>query len=402
MTQCHSGGFHHLSVPRRMAANPEWFTAQSGPAPRASTTVPFAAGFTATDEQSLAAGCDPSPDPETWAGYERYLPEQLLGLDLFSLGQGGKALPSFFEAHVEATLVDQTIDKPMSTSEQYLERWAELIETELTDSRLLTPAMARDVAAYHRAVDTGKPDYPPLNLLLDRMTLFDGFIKRMVEQNPPASTLLLTGSRQELEAAAGPSSRSGGSPGHRRRGPSSDLRKAWTDAVRPAWKAAVLAGEVTVIPPAALAFEKHLLAQEDSGRDFLLGDRNALAAEVFWESGYHDPATVDDARAAAVARWGAQRRDRIQEWAKQSPDAAVKRGGVRLADAAPPRLADRTAPRPLSRRTAAQRVLFYRRVLAALAFLVAADEQPALRRLQQFIELERTPLPGKSAPEAST
>jgi hypothetical protein len=26
MTQCHSGGFHHLAVPREMTANPKWFT----------------------------------------------------------------------------------------------------------------------------------------------------------------------------------------------------------------------------------------------------------------------------------------------------------------------------------------------------------------------------------------
>jgi hypothetical protein len=395
MTQCHSGGFHHLAVPRKMQANPEWFSTQSAPAPAwAMPQVPFAAGFTATDEQSLAAGCDPSPDPESWAGYERYLPEQLLGLDLFSLGKGGTALPSFAEAHEQATLVDQTIDKPMSTSEQYLERWADLIETELMDSKNLTAEMARHVAAYRRNVDTGRPDYPPAGPMVDRLNLFSRFIRRMAEQNPSARDLLLSGTQKELEEVAGPRGRSGGGGSGRRRGGASDsLQKVWTDTVRPAWKSAVRAGEVQTIPAAALEFEKHLLSLEDSGRDFLLRERDAMPSEVFWESGYRDPATVDTAKAAAVARWAAERRDKIQEWAKQSPDAGVKEGGEKLADAAPPRLGERTAPRTLSRRTAAQRVLFYRRVMAAWAFLMAANEQPALEHLQQFIELERTPLP---------
>jgi hypothetical protein len=45
------------------------------------------------------------------------------------------------------------------------------------------------------------------------------------------------------------------------------------------------------------------------------------------------------------------------------------------------------------RATAADRVLFYRRVLGAWAFLLAANERPALDDLAALIELENTPLP---------
>lgn len=50
----------------------------------------------------------------------------------------------------------------------------------------------------------------------------------------------------------------------------------------------------------------------------------------------------------------------------------------------------------LSKKVAAERVLFYRRVLAAWEFLLAANERPALARLRELIELERTPHPRPS------
>ncbi len=133
MTQCHSGGFHHLAVPRVMTANARWFTTTPSwlAPPLAPVTFARAAGFTATDERSLAAGCQPDPDPARWIGYERYVPERLFGWDLFELKSTGRGLRSFAEAHEAATLFDQTIDKPYSTSEQYLERWATFIDTRL-------------------------------------------------------------------------------------------------------------------------------------------------------------------------------------------------------------------------------------------------------------------------------
>ena len=43
--------------------------------------------------------------------------------------------------------------------------------------------------------------------------------------------------------------------------------------------------------------------------------------------------------------------------------------------------------------TAAARTLFYRRVLAAWEFLLAVNDRPALAKLRELTELERTPLP---------
>jgi hypothetical protein len=46
----------------------------------------------------------------------------------------------------------------------------------------------------------------------------------------------------------------------------------------------------------------------------------------------------------------------------------------------------------LSEKTAAERVLFYRRVLAAWEFLVALQAQSALAELQLLIGLEQMPV----------
>ncbi len=65
MTQCHSGGFHFLGVPREVTPPREWFTTWPDWARTRPTAPPLrVAGFTATDEQSIAAGCVAGPDPE--------------------------------------------------------------------------------------------------------------------------------------------------------------------------------------------------------------------------------------------------------------------------------------------------------------------------------------------------
>ena len=435
MTQCHSGGFHHLAVPRELTANPRWFTrVPSWWKPAAAKGAPAdvrAAGFTATDELNLAAGCDPDPDPEKWAGYERFMPESLLGLDLFTLQPSGERRASFYDAHIAATLVDRTIDKPYATSEQYLERWAHLIETRLMPEANLSDSVKRQVAAYQRALDGAAPRSGD-PALRERQELFARFTQRMAEQNPAVKDLLLTGTRQQLDAAITSPGRGGRGPAQptataqptaaqpapapapapgsgRGRGgnaPSPEVLKLWNEAVRPAWKTAVLADRVAVLPVGAREFEKYLLAQEAKGKDFLFANARTLSDEVYWKSGYADPATLDRAKAEAVVRWGSERRSQILAWAKASDEPAVRaaaeeitkrqpagrRGGA-AQDAARTSQTTPESIRPLSRKTAAERVLFYRRTLAAWAFLLAVDERPALARIVELTALERTPLP---------
>lgn len=400
MTQCHSGGFHFLGVPRAVRPPADWFTTVPEWAqPMEEEALPLAAGFTAVDEASLAAGCDPDPDPDRWVGYERYVPEALLGLDLFSGRTVGSGLPSYAAAHEASVLIDQTIDKPRSSSEQYLERWAALVER-LAGETGLQPAVQAQVEAYRRAVDAGFADAGDPAFMAKR-ALFGRYLARMAEQNPSVSTLLATGTRAELERAGGVKAANdapGGRPS-RAKGPPDERLKLWTDTIRPAWKTAVEAGKVKKLRGAALGFEKYLLAQEEKGRNFMFptGWQNPMLNDLYWQSGYALPAKLDRKKAEAITRWGAGRRAAILEWARRSRDPAVKAAGEKLAPARDAGKAAPTAPRTLSRQIAAERTLFYRRVLAAWAFLLATHQDAALAQLQRLIELENTPLPA-SAP----
>lgn len=395
MTQCHSGGFHFLGIPREVGPNPDWFEAMvpDWAIPADEQSFPLAAGFTAVDEASLAAGCDPDPDPDRWAGYERFVPEKLLGIDLFTGAKSGQALASYAAAHEQAVLVDQTIDKPRSTSEQFLERWAETIE-KLAAEKNLTPLVSEQVRAYQQAVEHGLAEAPGADFAA-RRAQFAKFIERMAEQNSRVAVLLRQGPRDELEQSIGPAEH-GGSGGGGRRGPPADRLKPWTETVRPAWKFAVETGTGPKMSRHALAFEKYLLAQEDKGRNLMFagGWQNPILNDLYWQSSYAIPDKLNKKKAEDVTRWGAERRTKIIEWAKASPDAAVREAAEKLWSQRATTSGNFTAPpRTLSRKIAAERTLFYRRTLAAWAFLIAVNHTPALDELQRLIALENTVLP---------
>jgi len=268
------------------------------------------------------------------------------------------------------------------------------------------------VAAYQRTVDGATPKVSD-QAFRERQALFRRFIERLIEQNPAVKRLLLTGTRKELEEAIDPErtkedAEQQGQPaaqqqrrGRRRGGGGSpEMRKLWNETVRPAWTAAVEADRVAEVLGAALDFEKYLLSQEVKGRDFFFARRGALQEETFWHSGYSDPKTVDLAKAESIVRWGVERRSRILAWAKVEDDEAVRDAAEKLSQMRPQRRSNSTpinaSPalmEPVSKETAAERTLFYRRVLAAWEFLLAVNERSALARLRELTELEQTRLP---------
>ena len=399
MTQCHSGGFHFLGVARELWPEAAWFTAPVAKWQQLTMPMPppLAAGFTAVDEASLAAGCDPDPDPDRWAGYERFVPEALLGIGLFDGQRIGPSLPSYAAAHEAAVLVDQTIDKPRSSSEQYLEQWAGLIE-KLAAEPALTPSAQARVAAYQRAVETGLAENPD-PAFAARRAQFGRFLTRMTEQNAGAAKMITGGTRVELEKTIGPAANREGRPRPPATGPN-ERSKLWKEVVRPAWKAAVEAKKIKALKGEVLAFEKRLIEADEKGRElmFARGWQNPILNDIYWASGYANPAKLDRKKAEAVSRWGAQRRAKIGEWARASKDPAIAAAAAKLfppqrtgAPANPP-------PRTLSAKIAAERTLFYRRTLAAWDFLLAMQHTAALDELHRLIELETTPLPAPSRP----
>lgn len=396
MTQCHSGGFHFLGVSREMQPDLAWFRGlvPDWAAPEESAPLPRVAGFTATDEDSLAAGCDPDPDPDNWAGYERFVPEALLGLNLFTGARTRPALPSYAAAHGESVLVDQTIDKPRSTSEQFLERWAALIER-LAAEKSLTPEVRTAVDAYTKTVDHGLAEGSGADFAA-RRAQFAAFIPKMTEQNSALADLIERGDRAALKNAIG---EGGGRPQPPPPAPSasstprpvSPAAKEWQEVVRPAWKAAVEAGQVAGLQSHALAFERYLLAQEERGRElmFARGWQNPILNDIYWQSGSAIPSEFEPTKAEAVTRWAAERRAKIAAWAATSTDEKLRAAGERLK----PRAPHFGGARSLAPRIAAERTLFYRRTLAAWVFLETVGHAPALEELRALIALESLPLP---------
>ncbi len=303
---------------------------------------------------------------------------------------------SLAAAHESATLTDRTLDKPRTSSEQYLERWADLVETRLARESRLTDKTRSAVASYGRTVDTGTVEVANAGLQA-RQEQFKRFTARLTEQNPAVKELLLSGTRKELEEATKAGGGRGGARGGAgRRGATAEARKAWTETLRRAWKAAVLAGDGGLLSGPTLAFEKHLLKVEDGGKDFLLNRGDGLLNEIYWNSSYARPQNFNPAQAEAVTLWAAERRSRVVAWGRASADAAVRAAAEKVgpgATATAPTTNAAPTPVQISRRTAAERVLFYRRVLAAWEFLLAMEAAPALARLEELIELERTPLP---------
>jgi hypothetical protein len=411
MTQCHAGGFHYLAIPHEMLPDPKWFTDVPEYAfPKNQPVFPNAAGFCATDEFSMAAGCDPDPDPARWAGYERFVPEHLLGINLFTLAGTGKRMSSFAEAHIAAVLQDTTIDKPASTSDQYLERWANLIETRLAKEPNLTSKARAAVTAYERAVD-GAPFVATDPALRECQSQFRTFTQKICGHNASLEAIILGGTREQLEhqikmdmdppsfADAPADTNSPANPPRRGRGRLGGRRRLWRETIRPSWQTAVQANHVTNLDTATIGFEKHLLELEEDGENFFSGRNSgrAIEEEAYWESGFNDPQTVNFSRAYSITLWAARRHDSILAWAKTNSQLEVRLAAARLLENATNANAavmpEEDPAAGIDAQTAAARALFYRRVLAAWQFLITLNERPALERLRQLSELERTSLP---------
>jgi hypothetical protein len=427
MTQCHSGGFHYLSIPHELAPNRAWF--QRVPAwvasvPKAPAPLRIA-GFTATDELSVASGCDAEPTEQEWEGYERALPERLLGVNLLTGKPLSPPARSLAEAHDAAVPDDRTVDNPFATSEQFLERWATLIETRLAWETNLVPRVRHRVEAFFRALD-GAPIRQSDRAFRERETVFRGFTRKLAAQLPEHERLVLAGTRadlikaggappEETDAAAEAQDAASASPeagaGGRRGRVTPEMKRLWNEVLRPAWISAVGDGSAAGILGAATDFEQYLLLEEQGGRELFFARRGELQADVFWHSGYWNPQTVVPEKAEAVVRWGSERRSRILSWARNSSDAALRAAAAKLTPARPrrprPDAATRAdsppaAPEPIGLDTAASRVLFYRRVLAAWDFLLSVNERPALARLQELREIEKTVVRGFPAAQTSS
>jgi hypothetical protein len=432
MSQCYSGGFHYLGLPRVETPDPAWFTSvpewarSSRPA---SAELPVAAGYTATDDQSFASGCTSDVSADNWAGYERYMPEQLTGLDMFTLKTGAApARSSFHQAHVQAVLADQTIDKPRATSEQYLHDWAQTL-SRMQDEPAVAATVKPALAHFRQVMDGAAPQVAdaPLQARADE---FRQYTERMAQNDPDLKKLIgmpqavLEAVRQQAKAASSAdyrTARTADEQSDEASGTRALFDRLWTRTIEPAWQKALAAGQLPQLPAPVLAYERDIAhiqaaarmsAQGADGRSPLgMVDADFLP---YFESGYGDPASFDAARANVVAQWSDRRYRTILDWAKKSGDPKLSGAAAAMAFLLPPDDADASdasdakaahaalvapskpqppKPRRLDRATAIERILLYRQVLASWQFLLETHEKPALERLAALIAVEQSPLP---------
>jgi hypothetical protein len=444
MSQCFSGGFHYLGSPRDVAVNPAWFTRvpRWASALEETRNMPLAAGFSATDDHSFASGCTSDVSADHWAGYERYLPESLLGLDLFTLQKGKQPpLHAFYDAHVRAMQVDQTIDKPRSTSEQYLSVWAEAIARTAKEPKL-ADAVKKPLDDFRKTMDGKEPRVADAAFKA-RQDEYRRLADGMVEANPKLADLLAA-TEEELQHAirfdpdaaladmANQGADDSSATSNDRDDGSEDMQLAawlWAKDIAPAWQKAIDADEVADLAAPILAFEHDMAATEVRKRP---ADARSMPARgigdprllVYYHGGYADPATFDPARAKSVADWSRKRKHAIVDWAKKSKDAKLRAAAEAYALWMPPEILDPDAAEgaaasdavraggpsggagkghskaagepkhpPLRRGVAAERIYFHRQVLAAWQFLLSVQERPALERVASLTQIERTSLP---------
>jgi hypothetical protein len=449
MSQCFSGGFHYLGLPRELAPNPAWFTQVPfwASAIHEPKTLPPVAGFTATDDHSFASGCTSDVSANHWAGYERYLPENLLGLDLFTLRPGTQpARHSFREAHVLAVLSDQTLDKPRSTSEQYLQLWAETI-ARIEKESSLKDSIKQQLLSYHKTLN-GQAAQITDAAFKAKQEEYARFIRQMIKDNPQLSDLPQA-SEEALQHAIKPELSGAGSYPMRNAEHIAanmddedanegmfDVRLAmrlWTTEIVPAWQKALESGAIKELPASLVAFELELIAIDNlsmPNESHLATNRHILDPKMllYYYGGYADPATFDPAHAQALIDWSKKRRRVIVDWATKSSEMKVRLAAQVYALWMPPEFLDPDGPKsaaqktdgapsessksaavdsrqvaqmpqnnpkptPLQRNVAAERIYFYRQVLAAWQFLLGVDERVALDRIAALTQLEQTPLP---------
>ncbi len=390
ITCCHSGGFHFLGEEETARPEPAWLRSGGAPLALAAPPPPRIAGFTATTAADPAAGCVAYLDSRTWVGSERFLPEALLGIDLVTGARRELPRDTLAEAFDAAMEVNVTIDQPHGTAEAFLETQARMIETLVSAD--LTP-VAADALRQFRAVADGASvavDDPELRRREGR---YRAWASGLAAEFPEIAETLERGRFADL-ATLGASPAPPPERSRAERRAERELRRAWTDVIRPAWRRALEARSVPGAGDIEAGFERHLIALEESAREplFMPGDRAAVQEELYWHSGAAE-AAPDAARVRTLARWEARRERAILAWAADASSARVReaaRSWRRAHETLAPTEDDLLDPPPL--REAALRVMRGRRVLAAWTFLRAVGDEARLERTRALLALERTPV----------
>lgn len=343
MSQCYSGGFHRMSV--ELDAN----------GVRANPRI---CGFTAITEDTTASGCTPNVDGPGYKGYERYMTQQITGRDVVTGQVLRPPRRSVRDAHEAASLEDLTVDIPLSTSEYFLEKWAQLLARPSTAERRETQEFTQAFADRSPGTDAR----------FERQRRYVEATELVVARAlPTQAALVRTGSPEQFrQALAANVARQ--SELERRLEALGPRYGQLLQVLLPAWEAEVVQGRSPVLSDGERRFEAALLTWEKKG---------SLEGTLIVNLALMTPR--DPAMAAAFSTFEGERVARRLEWAEQHANPALREAaqGLRRLEQESLRLQNDAFALQVAHGLT-RRVLIYRSALAAWRLLEKKQLRPAL------------------------
>jgi len=375
MTQCFSGGFHQMSV-RSIQGYP--------------TADVDVCGFTAVTPDTVASGCTADVDGPRYKGYERYLAQQLTGIDVVT----GKPMPyprkaTLREAHVAAALEDTAKDIPFSTSDYYLTSWADALEANGFQLRTGTITKEAVEKLYRRALDASDSTWPPFqragelkSAIDDRLAYLKGTMALIGRYDPETAFYLqlpfaafkarldaVLARQNRLEAEAALLDKS--------------AAMTWKRYGFEPWKAALAEGKVDNLTDEERDnFERGFLTELEAKGGGM--QRASLFRMAVWSP-------TNGRRAESLGRYLARREGLRDAWlrANSSSDAQVQLDrSQKFRDERDRRLMQ--AAKAQERYDQLRRLYFTRRQIAAATVLAAANDKKAIAEVTGLEECERT------------
>lgn len=346
MSQCFSGGFHRMSVEAsatEVRANPR------------------ICGFTAITEDTTASGCTPNVDGPGYKGYERYMTQQITGRDVVTGQRLRPARLSVRDAHEAASLEDITVDIPLSTSEYFLEKWAEILARPSTTERRETLEFNQAFADRSAGSDAR----------FERQRRYVEATEMVVGRALPGQVALFRGGSPEQFRQAMAAQQNRQAVIDRRLEAMGGEQVRFLRVLIPAWENEVVKGRSAVLNENERRYESALLTWEKTG---------ALENNLIVNLALMTPGNPAQAEELSVYEGG--RVERRLQWAEQhsSPQLREAARGLRQIDQDANRLSEESFSLQVAHGLT-RRVLVYRSALAAWRLLEKKQMQTALRDL---------------------
>ena len=362
MSQCYSGGFHQLSVMPK----------QGYP-----TANPKICGFTASPPDHYASGCTADANGKTYQGYERSFTEWYTGKSILTGQKLRDPAKNMFSAHQHAVLEDMTVDVPLSTSDYYLLKWADLFMGQQFTSRSADFPEKKVKSIYQNYLQyiskIKDPDF--LNFIQLARDSENNIIK-LVPEAANFAHLPVTKQVDEINRLEQYIQQQG-----------ADLEISWDGmmalylkVIMPVWSAALSAHQVDLLSPKEYIFEKELY-QVIIEQDLY---KHPYQFEMFYLQ-YLSSKNND----VDLTHYKKERAELIIKWAQNTQNQTLANTvhNYQILDKRQQTLQDEIAQAE-KKKQLLNRILTYNKVIASWVTLLTIQDKEALNDLQALLLCE--------------